>query len=134
MKKVLSVLVVLGFLSAVTAFAEDAPAVKAAAGVFMCDKCAKVGTMAGKCDGADMKAMKVLAIKDGTAYCCACGADCAKCTMKDADAAKCACGKDIVKLSLKGKFVCSAGADCKLNTIADKAGKCGCGKDLVEVK
>jgi len=144
MKKVVAVLVLLGFVSAMTAFGEEAavglavekaaPAAKTTC-VFTCDKCHGVALAAGKCPmcAADMKALKVLAVKDGMAYCCACGADC-KCTMKDAAAAQCECGKNIVKLGLKGKFVCGCGADCKCNTISDKAGKCGCGKDLVEVK
>jgi len=92
----------------------------------VCDK--GTGTMSSP----DTKAMHLLAIKDGTALYCACGADC-KCTMKDG-ATKCGCGKDIVKVSLKGKYVCGCGASCACKTIADKAGKCGCGKDLILVK
>jgi hypothetical protein len=90
---------------------------------------------AGKCPacGEDMKAMHLLAIKDGSAYCCSCGAEC-KCEMKAGDMDKCGCGKPIGKASLKGKYICSCGADCKCNTIADKPGKCGCGMDLKKVE
>jgi hypothetical protein len=31
---------------------------------------------------------------------------------------------------LKGKYVCSCGADCNCGTISDQPGKCHCGKDL----
>ena len=95
---------------------------------YACPMCHELALEPGKCPkcGADMAAMRVLAVKDGTASLCACGADC-KCTMP-AEGLKCSCGKDITTVSLKGKYVCSGDGGCPM--ISDKPGKCACGKDL----
>ena len=125
-KTVLFASLVLFLVGFVGLAGEEAPA--KAPSCFNCGKCHKCAAAGGKCRGQDMTAMHVLAIKDGQALCCACGANCDKCKLND-DGTKCTCGKDVVKVSLKGKFVCE-----KCLTIADKAGKCGCGADLTEVK
>ena len=102
------------------------------AACYACTMCKEMALQPGKCPkcGADMAAMHVLAVKDDTAFLCACGADC-KCTMP-AEGMKCSCGKDITKVSLKGKYICSGGGMCP--TISDKPGKCPCGKDLKMVE
>jgi len=95
---------------------------------FACPKCEQLAMQPGKCPkcGADMTAVHLLAVKEGAAYICACGAEC-KCKMP-AEGMKCSCGKDITKVSLKGKYVCSGEGMCP--TISDTPGKCPCGKDL----
>ena len=95
---------------------------------YACPMCGECATQPGKCPkcGAAMTEMHVLAVKNGTAYLCACPAGC-KCTMTEGSA-KCSCGKDIVKVSVKGKYVCSGDMGCPM--ISDKPGKCACGKDL----
>jgi hypothetical protein len=70
----------------------------------------------------------VLAVKDGGATVCACGAACDKCKLGE-DGKTCTCGKEVSSMSCAGKFVCE-----KCAVVADKAGKCKCGADLVEVK
>jgi len=138
MKKVLLIAVLATFATATALFAQEAVEKKAESKattvVYTCDKCQKVALTAGKCCDQDMAAMKVLAVKDGCASCCAC-ADC-KCTaLKEGDAAKCACDKEVKKISLKGMCCCD-----KDTVISDKEGKCPvCGGDLkavpaVEVK
>lgn len=77
-KKLLGVVMLVGFMSAMVSVAEEA---------------------------AKVDAPKILAVKDGVAQTCACKADC-KCTVKADDPTKCSCGKDVVKVALKGKFVC----------------------------
>lgn len=122
--------------------ADDAPAekketaaAKATPTCYVCDKCCTLAMQPGACSmcKGDMKPCHVMAIKDGVAYCCKCGADC-KCEMKSTDPMTCSCGKDLVKVPLKGMYVCPCNADCKCNTVSDKPGKCGCGKDLEQVK
>ena len=118
--------------------AQDKPEkdVKAAAnGVYLCAHCKVLAVAPGKCAmcGADMTATHVLAVKDGMAYCCGCGADC-KCKPTDDTMTKCSCGKEIVKVSVKGLYVCGCAPDCKCNAVSDKAGKCGCGKDMKKVE
>jgi hypothetical protein len=112
MKKVLVgvAVAVLGF--AVIGYAEEAaapssPAVKGAccatagapAVCHVCEKCQTCEKAAGKCPKCqgELKAMHVLAVKDGTCILCACAADC-KCTLSE-DGAKCSCGKDVVKIA-----------------------------------
>ena len=104
-----------------------APAQKAVA-YFACPMCKEMALQPGKCPkcAGDMVAMHLLAVKDGSAFFCSCGADC-KCTMP-AEGMKCSCGKDITQVSLKGKYVYSGDMGCP--TISDKPGKCACGKDL----
>jgi hypothetical protein len=141
MKNVLCLVVAAAMAFAASGYAQEAAAEKApAAGaaktacLYTCEGCHAVATCAGKCAACDkeLAAKHVLAVKDGAALCCACGADC-KCTLKEGDATKCSCDKEVVKLDLKGKYVCTDAA-CKCNTVSDKEGKCSCGKDLVQVK
>ena len=139
MKKVMIGLLVLAFgvlwtnlaRAEDTEKAKDEPAAAKTNVCYACDKCHAMSLEAGKCPkcGKAMKAMHVVAVKDGKAYCCPCGADC-KCEMKGDDMKKCSCGKTMTVMPLKGKYVCGCGEDCKCNTISDKPGKCGCGKDL----
>ena len=128
MKKALLVVVLAMFATVTAVFAQAEAEKKAdptATTVFVCDKCQKTALKAGKCCDADMACMCVLAIKDGSASCCACGADC-KCAPKEGDAAKCKCDKDVKKVNLKGMCVCE-----KCTVISDKEGKCAkCGGDL----
>jgi hypothetical protein len=132
MKKVLLIAVLAMFASVTTLLAGDEPEKKVepkSTTVYTCSKCPVVSLTAGKCCGEDMAAKKVLAIENGMAICCDCGADCTKCTWKDKSAAQCSCGKDVKKVSLKGKYVCE-----KCNVISDKEGKCpACGGDLKAV-
>jgi hypothetical protein len=109
MKKVLVMVAVLAMAaSAVWANCGSCPGDKAAAQgasckagdtVYACEKCVTCDAKAGKCSkcSADLKAMHVLAMKDGAVSLCACGADC-KCTVKADDATQCSCGKAVVKL------------------------------------
>jgi len=128
MKKALLVVVLAVFATVTAVYAQAEAEKKAdptASTVFVCDKCQKMALKAGKCCDADMACKTVLAIKDGSASCCPCGADC-KCTLKEGDATKCKCDKDVKKVDLKGMFVCE-----KCKVISDKEGKCaGCGGDL----
>ncbi|MBM4143913.1 MAG: hypothetical protein FJ225_10045 [Lentisphaerae bacterium] len=72
---------------------------KAGDTVYACLTCSVVNTKAGKCAkcGADMKAMRVLAVKDGKASLCPCEAGC-KCTVKADDPKQCSCGKPVTTL------------------------------------
>jgi hypothetical protein len=109
-----------------------APAAPMTATCYSCDKCHMMAMAAGKCAmcGEEMTGKHILAVKDGKAMLCTCGADC-KCTLKGDDMTKCGCGKPIASVSLKGKYMCACGADCpKCHTISDKAGKCECGMDM----
>jgi len=128
MKKVLLAAVLAMFATATVVCAQEAAEKKVeskTSTVYTCDKCGKAALTAGKCCDQDMAAMKVLAVKDGSAVCCACAGDC-KCALKEGDATKCACDKDIKKVSLKGMFCCD-----KCCVISDKEGKCAvCGGDL----
>lgn len=131
MKKALLVVVLAAFAAVSAVFAQEQVEKKAepkASTVYVCDKCPKTDIKAGKCCDKDMTCKNVLAIKDGSAICCDCAADC-KCTLKEGDATKCKCDKDVKKVNLKGMFVCE-----KCKVISDKAGKCaGCGGDLKAV-
>lgn len=111
MKKVLIMLAVVAVASASAwancgSCAGDKPAAKGAdkaacckAGdtVYACAKCSVVDTKAGKCAkcSAELKAMHVLAMKDGAVSLCPCEAGC-KCTAKADDATQCSCGKAVV--------------------------------------
>ncbi|MFA7160143.1 MAG: hypothetical protein WC299_12650 [Kiritimatiellia bacterium] len=134
MKKILALFVLAAFASATAVMAQEAAAEKKAEAtkapcVCCCDKCPMVAIKATKCCGQDMACKNVLAVKDGCAICCGCGADC-KCTLKEGDETKCKCGKDVKKVSLKGMFVCE-----KDKVICNKEGKCSvCGGDLKAVK
>ena len=104
MKNVMWVVVLAAFVLAVPVMAEEAAKAPAAPAVAQ---------------------KHLLAIKDGTASYCGCGADCKACKLGD-DGTKCTCGKDVTKESLKGKYVCE-----KDLVVADKEGKCPtCGADL----
>ena len=63
---------------------------------YACLTCSAVNTKAGKCAkcSADMKAMHVLARKDGKVSLCPCEVGC-KCTVKDDDPKQCSCGKAV---------------------------------------
>ena len=109
-----------------------APAAPMTAMCYSCDKCHMMSMAAGKCPmcGEEMTAKHVVAVKNGKAMLCTCGAAC-KCTMKDGDMTKCSCGKPMGEVSLKGKYMCACGAACpKCHAISDKPGKCECGMDM----
>ncbi|MEI8241913.1 MAG: hypothetical protein WCI17_01470 [bacterium] len=82
---------------------------KAGDTVYACAKCAVVDVKAGACTkcSADLKAMHVLAIKDGAVTLCPCEAGC-KCTIKADDATQCGCGKAVV--TIKCASACPAAA------------------------
>lgn len=71
-----------------------------------------------------------LAIKDGKAMCCTCGADC-KCTMGD-DKKMCTCGKPITTVDVAGKYVCEM--CCQVSDKAGKCPKCGAEMKMVPAK
>jgi len=72
---------------------------KAGDTVYACLACSAVNTKAGKCAkcDTDMKAMHVLAMKDGKVSLCPCEAGC-KCTIKADDPKQCSCGKAVTTL------------------------------------
>jgi len=82
---------------------------KAGDSVFACAKCGVVDLKAGKCSKCEaaLKAMNVLAMKDGTVTVCPCEAGC-KCTIKADDATQCSCGKAVVTIKCP--------AACKVET------------------
>jgi hypothetical protein len=111
---------------------EKAHAAVMSKSLFACPDCHTTAMEAGKCAkcGKDMKEMHVLAVKDGKAMLCACGADC-KCDAKSMKDGKCSCGKDVTEANLSGMYVCPAGCP----VISAKAGACGgCGKELKKVE
>lgn len=73
---------------------------KAGDTVFACATCGVVDLKAGKCGTCEaaLKAMNVLALKDGAVTLCPCGAGC-KCTIKADDATQCGCGKAVVTIT-----------------------------------
>ena len=102
---------------------------------YMCDKCHVLSETPGKCPkcGMEMTKTHVLAVKEGMAYCCRCGADCKCKDMNDA-MTKCSCGKDVIKVDIKGKYVCGCYPDKGCTMVSDKEGKCMCGKDMKKIE
>lgn len=114
MKKVLTVVAVMAFATAAAwancgaccasdkAAAKTEAACKAGDTVYACAACNVCAPKAGACTKckAELKAMHVLAVKDGTVSLCSCAADC-KCTVKADDPKQCSCGKAIVTLNCK---------------------------------
>lgn len=143
MKGILTSIMALALVTAaIQVVADEAAETKEAAApaaapkaCFVCEKCGCLSMTTGKCATcqAELKASHIVAIKDGFAYCCDCGAAC-KCTPKGDDLTMCSCGKPLVKVSLKGKYVCECGAACKCNPVSDVPGKCSCGKDMKKVE
>ena len=117
MKRLLGIVAVLVLVSAVVwANCGSCPGDKAAAAcckggdaVYVCAQCNTCDAKAGKCAkcGQDLKAMHVLAMKDGTVTLCPCEGGC-KCTLKADDATQCSCGKAVVTVKCQGTCPVSA--------------------------
>lgn len=117
MKRFYSALAAIALCGIWLARAEDAPAAAPDAAAQVKTDAAAKPALPGHC----------LAIKDGKAMCCACGAEC-KCTMGD-DKKMCTCGKPITAVDVAGKYVCEM--CCQ---VSDKAGKCPkCGGEMKQV-
>lgn len=139
MKKLMLVVVLAAFATITALAAKEAakkaePKVTKTTVLYACANygtCGQISLTEVKCRNCfqwDLQPQKVLAVKDGCALCCNCGADC-KCTLEEGDATKCTCGKDVNKYRLKGMFVCE-----KCCVISDKEGKCPlCGENLQAV-
>ena len=124
MRKVMTMVVGMALVSAVSAFAAcgscgadkpvaagDTKAVCQVQTVYVCTMC-KIGAKeAGKCAKCGMKLAKmhVLACEDGVVKLCSCDTGCT-CKIAD-DGAKCGCGKDVVKIAMKNIPGCGGG--CK---------------------
>jgi hypothetical protein len=72
---------------------------KAGDTAYSCAHCNVVDLKAGKCAKCEaaLKAMNVLALKDGVVTLCPCEAGC-KCAIKADDATQCSCGKAVVTI------------------------------------
>lgn len=117
MKRILSIVAVV-VMGSVMAWANcgSCPGDKAATAcckasdtVYVCATCSTCDVKAGKCAKCDqdLKAMHVLAMKDGSVTLCPCESGC-KCTLKADDPTQCSCGKAVVTVKCQGSCPVSA--------------------------
>jgi hypothetical protein len=116
--------------------AQEAPAATAEETVrYVCVHCAVLSTTPCSCATCrqGMVPARVLAIRNGVAYCCVCAAGDPHTSDAGVPASR-RCDKEIVTISLRGRYVCGCGPRGRCGGFSDNPGVCVDGKDaqLVE--